>query len=384
MIKKIVKVIGVLVLLVVIIGLVLTLGKQVPALDPSSSSALRLQEGSYAVIQTEDVIIDHSRSTQVNGDFAGTDSRILASTLWYPDRKVEGGFPLIVYSHGYSANRSNGEYLTQHLASMGYVVIAADFPLTNTSAPGGPMLNDVVNQPADISFLIDTVLRHNLNASHPLAGMIDSDRIGLMGTSLGAMTTMLATYHPTMADSRVRAVLSIAGPTELFTEVFFQQHSPAFLMLAGSADALVPYPSNALPVLQKIPKAQLVTIAQGSHLGFAGNARLLRWLDHPDSFGCYMAARNLKNTGNGESLFELLGTPEQGINYQTANEFCKQNPLPDAINPLRQQQISRLVVSSFFDSEFARNDKSRTAAKTFLQHKLPQEFIDVSYLGPKY
>ena len=374
-----VKILGILIALLMVTGLVLNLGKQAPSLDPLSSSALRLQAGPYAVRHTNEVIIDSSRNTQANGEFAGANSRTLASTFWYPDHKIEGGFPLIVYSHGFSANRSNGEYLAQHLASRGYVVVATDFPLTHSAAPGGPMLNDVINQPGDVSFLIDTALNHNLSPQHPLAGMINPERIGLMGTSLGGMTATLTGYHESMADNRVSAILSIAGPTDPFTAAFFQQHSPAFLMLAGSADALVPYPTNALPVLQKIPNAQLVTIAKGSHLGFAGNATLLRWLNHPDSFGCYMATRNLKSTDNEESLMDLLGTPEQGINDNIANEFCKQNPLPEAINPLRQQQIARLVASSFFDSEFLANNESRIAAKMFLQQQLPQEFSDVEY-----
>lgn len=376
---KFAKIMGVFITLLVLIGLVFYFGKQAEVLDPISSSALRLKAGPYVVRQIDDVIIDRSRSTQINGDYVGADSRTLVSTIWYPDQEVEGGFPLIVYSHGFSANRNNGEYLAIHLASKGYVVIAADFPLTSASVPGGPMLNDVVNQPADISFLIDTILAYNESSGHPLVGMVDAERIGLVGTSLGGMTATLAAYHPTMADIRVRAVLSIAGPTAPFTEAFFQGYSPAFLMLAGSADALVPYSSNALPVLHKIANAQLVTIANGSHLGFAGNAGFLRWINHPDALGCYMASRNLKNSDNENSLIDLLGTPDQGIVEQVANNFCKLSPLPNAINPLRQQQISRLVASSFFDSEFLSNGESKSAAALFLYQTLGQEISGVSY-----
>ncbi|WP_101756571.1 CocE/NonD family hydrolase [Oceanicoccus sp. KOV_DT_Chl] len=380
---KAMKLITVFILLLVLVGIVLSLGKQAPALDPLSDSALRLKPGPYSVNYYDETIIDRSRSTQANGDFAGTDSRTLVSTLWYPDRKVEGGFPLIVYSHGFSSNRSDGEYLAQHLTSKGYVVVAADFPLTNASAPGGPLVKDVVNQPADVSFLIDTLLQHNFNPEHALADMIDPERIGLMGLSLGGMTTTLAAYHPTMADSRVDAALSLAGPTDQFTAAFFQQRTPAFLMLAGTADALVPYSSNALPVLQKIPNAQLLTIAEGSHMGFSGSASLLRWINHPDSIGCYVVMSNLDDADSEAPWFDLLGTPEQGINYQSTNELCQQNPLPKAINPLRQQQISRLVVSSFFDSQFSPSPENKTAADTFLQQTLPQEFAELSYSRAK-
>ena len=51
---------------------------------------------------------------------------------------------------------SGGAYLAEQLASLGYVVVAVDYPLTNGLAPGGPDVKDVVNQLADVSFLIDT------------------------------------------------------------------------------------------------------------------------------------------------------------------------------------------------------------------------------------
>ena len=44
------------------------------------------------------------------------------------------------------------------LSSHGYIVVAANFPLTYRYAPGGPTVTDLANQPADVSFLIDAVL----------------------------------------------------------------------------------------------------------------------------------------------------------------------------------------------------------------------------------
>jgi dienelactone hydrolase len=376
---KAAKVLGIIAAIAVIIGMVLALGKQAPALDPSSASAKRLQPGSYSVTQYDEVIVDPSRPTQPNGDYAGADSRRLASTIWYPDSMTKGGFALIVHSHGFSSNRSGGEYLAQHLASLGYVVIAADFPLTHAMATGGPLVKDVINQPADVSFLIDTVLRHNIDPDHPLFAKVDPERIGLMGISLGGMTTTLAAYHPTMADTRVKAALSIAGPTDQFNAPFFQQRSPAFLMLAGTADALIPYQSNALPILKKIPNAQLLSITAGSHMGFVGSAGLLRWANHPDAIGCYMVMRNLETKGAEESWLDLLGTADQGINYQSNNDACSQDPLPKALNPLRQQQITQLVVSSFFESQFATSSKTKSSANIYLQQVLPKEISDVKY-----
>ncbi|MGJ8686845.1 MAG: alpha/beta hydrolase family protein, partial [Spongiibacteraceae bacterium] len=358
---KFLKVLAVLVALLAVAGIILATAKQPPALMADSLSVQRLQPGPYSVGHYDEVVIDSSRRTQANGDYAGADSRRLASTIWYPEGKVDGGFPLIVHSHGFSSNRSGGEYLARQLASHGYVVIAADFPLTNALAPGGPLVKDVVNQPGDVSFLIDTVLRHSRNPQHVLAAMVDPDRIGAMGISLGGMTTTLAAYHPNMADPRIRAAVSIAGPTDQFNEAMFRQRSPAFLMLGGTVDALVPYQNNALPVLKKIPDAQLVTIADGSHMGFIGSAGLLRWMKNPDAIGCYMVMRNLEKSSGEESWLHLLGSTEQGINQQAANDVCTLTPLPEAMNPLRQHQITQLAVRSFFDSELSKERELRDA-----------------------
>ncbi len=153
------------------------------------------------------------------------------------------------------------------------------------------------------------VLDLGRQAGHALDGMIDSSRVGVTGISLGGMTTALVSFHPQMRDSRIGAALSIAGPTNVFTKKFFDHASVPFLMLAGDIDALVPYPSNAAPVLKKIANSQLVTLAGGSHTGFAGPAAPLRWLSNPDVIGCYMVKSNIDESVE-EPWFHLIGTPE--------------------------------------------------------------------------
>ena len=49
----------------------------------------------------------------------------------------------------------------------------------------------------------------------PFAGGIDRDRIGAMGLSLGGLTTTLVAFHPTLGDPRIRAAVSIAGPSAM-------------------------------------------------------------------------------------------------------------------------------------------------------------------------
>ena len=107
------------------------------------------------------------------------------------------------------STRSEAERNAEHLASHGYVVIAADYPLSNFRAPGGPIVTDAVNQPGDVSFLIDTVTGWSAD-QRPFRGEIDPERIGAAGLSLGGFTTTVATFHPTRRDPRISAAVSIA------------------------------------------------------------------------------------------------------------------------------------------------------------------------------
>ena len=367
------------VLLLAVSCTVLSNGKQAEPFPVGSKSAERLQPGPVAIHEHEETFVDASRPTNANGDYAGDSSRRMEGMVWHPVSNADGPYPLIVYSHGFTSNREGGAYLARQLASIGYVVVAVDYPLTNFEAPGGPNPKDVVNQPADVSFLIDTLIEHSVTSGHELEGMVDDSRIGVTGISLGGMTTALVSFHPEMRDARIGAALSIAGPTAVFTPTFFSFADVPFLMLAGDIDALVPYATNAAPVVSKVAGSELVTIAGGSHTGFAGPAAPLRWLNNPDVLGCYMVQRNIEEPDE-EPWYVLIGTPEQGIDYNAVNELCLMDPLPKALNVLRQQMISSVVVSSFFQSVFAPLQGERERAKAFLSETLARELPEVSYL----
>ncbi len=376
--NRVLKVLAGLVVIALLAGVILSQGKQPQPFPAGTESAARLQPGPLQVHSYDETLVDSSRPTQANGDYPGADSRTLVSTIWHPADNSAGAYPLIVYSHGFSSMKEGGAYLGEQLASLGYVVISANFPLTNFDAPGGPLTQDVVNQPADVSFLIDSLLQQSETAGHMLEGMIDSSRIGVTGISMGGMTSTLVAYHPTMMDERITAALSIAGPTASFTDTFFSFREIPFLMLAGDIDALVPYDSNAARVTTSIAGSQLVTVSGASHTGFSGPAAPLRWLSNPDAIGCYVVKDNV-DAALEEPWFDLLGTPEQGINYEMVNELCKVDPLPPAMNILRQHMITSVVVSSFFQSQFALDATTRDAAQRFLSEVIGEELDEVSH-----
>ena len=116
------------------------------------------------------------------------------------------------------------------LAAQCFVVVAPAFPLTNNDVPGAwANAGDVTGQIGDVSFLIDEVL-----GDADLAPLVDPDRIGMIGHSLGGLTTAGAAIAPD-ADARISAaVVMSAGFVEARPDV-------AVMVLHGDADAVVPF-----------------------------------------------------------------------------------------------------------------------------------------------
>lgn len=351
----------------------LTFGKQPTALDHNTYSAQMLQPGPYEV-QSEDVeLIDSSRGTQASGDYAGSDSRRLLTRIWWPQGDaLKQPQPLLIYSHGFMSSREGGSYLAQYLASHGYIVAAADYPLSNYDAPGPQLAQDVVNQPGDVSFIIDYLLQRSHTEGDSFHGAIDESRIAAAGLSLGGMTTTLVAFHPTMGDPRIDAAISIAGPGFMFSHRYYEHRQLPYMMIASPIDAMVEYTANALPILKDVDGALLVSIEKASHAGFAAPASALRWFNNPDQIGCWMIAGAV-DTAESEQWYDQIGSPEQGIIQLENPAMCTTNPMPEAMNPIRQHWLTTLAVGSFLQSQFATDTKEQQRYHNYLVQQLAYE-----------
>ena len=349
-----------------------------PAAD--SESASRLLTGPHSVATLDTHFVDTARPTRPNGDFPGSDVRRLEATLWFPE-SATGRLPLVIYSHGFMSSRGENADLAELLASHGYVVAAADFPLTHGAAPGGATISDVVHQPGDLRFLIDQVVEWANHAS-PFAGEIDLARIGAVGLSLGGLTTQLATFHPRLRDPRIRAAVSIAGPTEMFTRAFFANAEVPLLMIAGTADAIIPYAGNAAPLLRKAPSAELLSIEGASHAGFAifADRFPLRLLANPDSLGCWAIANNLGTDPHDDAFLRELGSAEEGVAADPEQALpCAAGAPGDALKAGRQLMITRLAAVAFLQSHFAPDPGERATHATYLRETLTRDFPEASF-----
>lgn len=152
--------------------------------------------------------------------------RELSATVWYPALdpgedaeagsyrygilRLEGGalhdaapdlqhgpYPLVVFSHGSGGFRLQSLYFVEHLASYGFVVIAADHPgntLADTllfgNVPGG-IVDNYAYRPLDVLAQIDFMAGQAAEGG-PFTGLVDVERVAVAGHSFGGFTALAA------------------------------------------------------------------------------------------------------------------------------------------------------------------------------------------------
>jgi len=127
--------------------------------------------------------------------------RSLPTTVYAPTSGARKS-PLIVFGHGMWGHPRKFTWLFGRWADAGYAVAAPAFPRTSKEDAPRSVLADVVNQPADVSFVLDELLSREIG---------DAKRVGVGGYSLGAETALAVGLHPRYGDGRVQAVVAIAG-----------------------------------------------------------------------------------------------------------------------------------------------------------------------------
>ncbi|SFC33598.1 alpha/beta hydrolase family protein [Spirosoma endophyticum] len=110
-----------------------------------------------------------------------------------------GAYPLVIVSHGYLGSRLLLTYLTENLASKGYVVVAIDHTeSTYSDAAGFP--STLLNRSLDDLFVLNEMARLGAKTSNTfLAGLLDADNTALIGYSMGgygALNVVGAGYSP--------------------------------------------------------------------------------------------------------------------------------------------------------------------------------------------
>jgi len=237
-----------------------------PPVETTGTTAVTTGRPRTVTTLTE-TFVDSSRPTAPTGTVAmPAPQRTLPTTIYLPDG--EGPSPLIVFSHGLGGGPQKFTEIHRAWAEAGYVVAAPRFPLTSDANPDHRTdAGDLVQQPADITFVLDELLAAAAGDVGPLAGRIDPERVGAAGLSLGGATTYGLLMNDCCIDPRVRAAVVMAGAVLILTGDNDTDRGVPVLALHGDADLALPYALGRSAWESLGGPAWLVTLVGGDHAG---------------------------------------------------------------------------------------------------------------------
>lgn len=196
---------------------------------------------------------------------------------------AKGAFPLLIVSHGYPGSRLQMSYLTENLASKGYVVVAIDH-LESTRADRAGFASTLLNRPLDDQFVLDTVAGWSQAGSgHFLAGAVDVGNTALLGYSMGGYGALVAAgagvdlaalkpfgvtdtsaFVARAPDPRIHAVVAFApwgGARGLWTGAALAAVRVPTLFIAGEQDTIAGYEDGVLRLAREAVNAPRYLLA---------------------------------------------------------------------------------------------------------------------------
>jgi predicted dienelactone hydrolase len=174
---------------------------------------------------------------------AGGGPRTLLTEIRYPaGSPADGGrFPLLMFAPGFMQCGAPYAHLLGTWASAGYVVATVDFPRTDCRAGTSADEADLVNQPADMSYVIGRLLALSAARGNPLSGLISPREIAAAGQSDGGDTVAALAANSCCADHRLVAAAVLSGAEwPPMPGRYFTGQTPPMLFTQGSADPINP------------------------------------------------------------------------------------------------------------------------------------------------
>jgi len=159
-----------------------------------------------------------------------------AGTIWYPSNTAEGPFAAVAVCPGFFEGESAIDWVGPRLASHGFVVITIS---TNGSF-------DYPSSRADqLMAALDTVIDES-NGSTPISGLVDPNRTGLSGHSMGGGGTLIAARDNPSVDAAIPLAPWNSGSTN------FSGVDAGTLIIACEDDSIAPVNSHAWPFFQSL------------------------------------------------------------------------------------------------------------------------------------
>ena len=179
-----------------------------------------------------------------------------------PVAKIDGGTPLVVFSHSYVGFPEQATRLTERFASWGFVVAAPDHVERSFDGVYGSAAAGVPKQ-TDAQVLQATIDLMTSDQAGTLRGVVDPDRVVAAGHSLGAGSA----YHLAVVEPRIKAWISYS--TSLAGESVPEAPAkPGMVMLGTTDEAVTPADSRAVYEGMRAPK-DLIEIEGAGHEVFS-------------------------------------------------------------------------------------------------------------------
>lgn len=175
-----------------------------------------------------------------------------AATVYYPPA-IEGRMGAIAIAPGFTERQRHINWWGPRLASHGYTVLVFD---TNE-----PRDNPGVRADALIA-AVRLLKAEDSRVGSPLRGHIDSNKLAIMGHSMGGGGTLIA------ANAHSDEIKAAIPFTPWQPEGVFDHISVPTLVIAGAADRIAPVALHAWPHYQTIPRTTprvYLEVAGGNH-----------------------------------------------------------------------------------------------------------------------
>ena len=191
-------------------------------------------------------------------------------------------FPLVVFSHGYGGIRFQSSFLTELLASHGFVVAAADHPGSTVvdEALGTADNLDVAasHRPADLE-----ALAKGVEHDPATAATIDPAKVAVVGHSLGGTAALAVGGHATgtgTALAHPSAVVALAPASEVLSDDALRADTVPTLLMVGTQDVLTPPDLSVKRPLALVPGRPLASVLldRATHYSFTDLCRFAQVL----------------------------------------------------------------------------------------------------------
>lgn len=340
--------------------------------------------GVYGFATRDYVFVDTTRPTPPNNSYPGAPTRTLRTRVFYPAWPPgltaspppavpvpianDGPFPIVAYAHGLTSRGEPSRYMCEHLATHGYICVAPLFPLSNGEAPGGPTIADVGSQPGDLNFVMNQV------AQVPEIGpAVDTQKRGILGLSLGGLTVLLATYHPVLKIPNLKASVAQAPVSCFLGPATFSRPIPT-LIIAGTADMLVPIEGPEKAFAYAPPKVGLMKLLGGTHSGFMSTEQPL--VVNTDIRACQLLLAAGPQSGDAQLKAAITaGVGPDAYDSMGCGPLCGQ-VLTQTMGATRQLKLTRAATLAQFEAVL----RGSPIALAFLTAGLdPQPDVEMSF-----